>query len=132
VVLADRRRLRQVLLNLLSNAVKYNRPGGRVALSCDEGGAGGVRVHVADTGRGIRPEHLDLVFTPFERLDAAQASVDGVGLGLALSRRLAEAMGGSITVQSAHGEGSTFTLELVRADASGRSGSGSGAGVAEA
>src|SRR5204863_1178697 len=94
-VLADRQRLQQVLLNLLSNAVKYNRTGGTVAVSCEQCEPTRFRLKVSDTGPGIRPEHLDLLFVPFERLGADRTEVEGTGIGLALSRRLAEAMGGT-------------------------------------
>ncbi|HEX6910981.1 MAG TPA: PAS domain S-box protein, partial [Longimicrobium sp.] len=117
-VCADRQRLTQVLLNLLSNGVKYNRPGGSVRVSvgllppADAGGAGTVRITVHDTGRGIAPEHMAELFVPFARLGAEGSGVGGTGLGLALSQRLAEAMGGSLTAESEPGAGSTFTLEL--------------------
>ncbi len=110
-VQADRQRLRQVLLNLLSNAVKFNRDGGTVTVSCDHGDDF-IRVHVADTGVGIRPELLDRLFVPFDRLDAGGTGVQGTGLGLALSLRLIEAMDGTIEVASTPGEGSTFSFEL--------------------
>jgi PAS domain S-box-containing protein len=113
-VLADRQRLSQILLNLLSNAVKFNRISGGVTVSCkvlDNC----VRINVADTGPGIRPEHLPLLFTPFERLGAERDGTEGTGIGLALSRRLAEAMGGTLDVDTVYGQGSTFyvTLPLV-------------------
>jgi PAS domain S-box-containing protein len=114
-VLADRQRMNQVLLNLLSNAIKYNRAGGSVAVSCEERDAG-IRVLVADTGPGIRPEHRDLLFTPFERLGAEQTTVEGTGIGLALSKRLAHAMGGDLGVDSIPGSGSTFWLDLPRVE----------------
>jgi PAS domain S-box-containing protein len=118
-VRADRQRLAQVLLNLLSNAVKYNRPGGSVRVSvrdvaAAEGGAGTVRIAVHDTGRGIAPEQMAELFVPFARLGAESSGVEGTGLGLALSRRLAEAMDGSLAAESEPGVGSTFTLELPR------------------
>jgi PAS domain S-box-containing protein len=111
-VLADRQRLNQILLNLMSNAIKYNRDGGRVALSCDDAGDGRIRLSVTDTGVGIRPEKLALLFTPFERLGADQTGIEGTGLGLALSRGLAEAMGGTLGVKSEIDRGSTFWIEL--------------------
>lgn len=116
-VLADRQRLKQVLLNLLSNAIKYNREGGRVTLSClrAEAGADGsprLRIEVSDTGPGIPAEKMERVFVPFDRLDAELTGVEGTGLGLALSERLIEAMGGSMGVESTPGEGSTFYFEL--------------------
>jgi len=111
-VLADRQRLKQVLLNLVANAIKYNRPGGSVALSCEHVEPAGLRLLVRDTGPGIRPEHLGLLFMPFERLGAEHTTVEGTGIGLALSRRLAEAMGGTLEVDSTVGQGSTFWVQL--------------------
>jgi signal transduction histidine kinase/ActR/RegA family two-component response regulator len=111
-VFADRQRLKQILLNLLSNAVKFNRAGGTVSLSCGEPAEGRMRINVTDTGPGIRPEHLGLLFTPFERLGAEQTDTEGTGIGLALSLRLAEAMGGTLDVTTAVGQGSTFWVEL--------------------
>ncbi|HET9467307.1 MAG TPA: response regulator [Vicinamibacterales bacterium] len=116
-VRADRQRLNQILLNLMSNAIKYNRPGGTVTVSCDDAAGGRVRISITDTGVGIRPEKLALLFTPFERLGADQTGVEGTGLGLALSRGLAEAMGGRIGVASDVDRGSTFWIELERATA---------------
>jgi signal transduction histidine kinase/ActR/RegA family two-component response regulator len=114
-VAADRQRLRQVLLNLLSNAVKYNHPTGTVTVAVGRRPGGRVRVAVIDTGRGISDEGLGKLFTPFERLDAAQAGIDGTGLGLALSHQLLHAMNGTLDVTSLLGRGSTFTVELPQA-----------------
>jgi PAS domain S-box-containing protein len=111
VVCADRQRLTQVLLNLLGNAVKYNRPQGRVSITASVN-AGRVSVAVMDTGPGIPPEKLPRLFTPFERLGAEQSGIEGTGLGLALSRGLAEAMHGVIHASSVVGRGSVFTLDL--------------------
>lgn len=111
-VLADRQRLRQIMLNLLSNSVKYNRVGGSVRLSCEELAPGQVRIAVNDTGVGIAQEKLGKLFTPFERLDADQTGVEGTGLGLALSKHLAVMMGGNTGVESVVGQGSTFWVEL--------------------
>jgi PAS domain S-box-containing protein len=94
-VMADRQRLKQVLLNLLSNAVKYNVPGGRVMLAYTLA-AGRLRLTVADTGPGIPADKRQRLFTPFDRLDAERGKVEGTGLGLALSKSLMEAMGGSL------------------------------------
>jgi CheY-like chemotaxis protein len=115
-VRADRQRLMQVLLNLLSNAIKYNRPGGSVRVACatvrGEAGAARLRVSVHDTGAGIAPERFGELFVPFSRLGAERSGIEGTGLGLALSQRLIEAMGGAITVETVPGEGSAFHLEL--------------------
>jgi signal transduction histidine kinase/ActR/RegA family two-component response regulator len=109
---ADHQRARQILLNLLSNAIKYNHPGGKVSITLSAEPGGRLRINVADTGRGITDENMGRLFAPFERLDAAQAGVEGTGLGLALSRQLVEAMGGAIGVTSTPGVGSVFWVEL--------------------
>jgi CheY-like chemotaxis protein/two-component sensor histidine kinase len=111
-VLADRQRFKQVLLNLLNNAVKYTPFFGGVTVSYSINGNDKVRVLVSDTGPGIPAEKLARLFTPFERLGAEQSAIEGTGLGLALSQRLMQAMGGSIGVDSAVGKGSTFWIEL--------------------
>lgn len=112
VVRADRTRLKQVLLNLLSNAVKYNRDGGSVRLSASRVG-NMLRVAVADTGQGIAAERLGELFEPFNRLGAERSAVEGTGIGLSITRRLVELMGGSIGAYSEPGVGSTFWMELV-------------------
>ena len=111
-VLADRQRLKQVLLNLLSNAIKYNHPGGTVTVACERRADGRLRTSISDTGRGIPADRRGLLFEPFERLGAEQTGVEGTGVGLALSRRLAEAMDGVLDIDPADGEGSTFWIEL--------------------
>lgn len=111
-VLADRQRAKQVLLNLLSNAVKYNRRDGTVTVQCvivDETTA---VIEVHDTGIGIPAQDLPKLFVPFERLGAAQSDIEGTGVGLALSRRLAQVMGGDLEVSSEAGRGSVFTFSL--------------------
>jgi PAS domain S-box-containing protein len=116
-VQADRLRLRQILLNLLSNAVKYNRDHGSVQIACQFGAEGKVRISVHDNGRGIAPEALPRLFKPFERIESAYDGIEGTGIGLALSKRLVEAMNGSIGVESIAGVGSTFWVELPAAEA---------------
>ena len=111
-VQGDRQRLKQVLLNLLGNAVKYNRDHGRVELTCQPMPNGRLRISVSDSGPGIAPDKLALVFTPFERLDAETSAIEGTGLGLALARGLVDAMGGELGVDSTVGTGSTFWVEL--------------------
>ena len=115
-ILADRQRLKQVLLNLLSNAIKYNKPGGDVRVNCCAREGGRIGMCVADTGVGIAPENLSRLFVAFDRLGAEHSEVQGTGLGLALSKRLVEAMNGLVTVESKQGEGTAFTLELPRAE----------------
>jgi CheY-like chemotaxis protein/anti-sigma regulatory factor (Ser/Thr protein kinase) len=113
-VLADWQRFKQVLLNLLNNAVKYTPFFGGVTVSYHVTGNEKVRVLVSDTGPGIPPGKKARLFTPFERLGAEQSAIEGTGLGLALSQRLMQAMGGSIGVESGVGKGSTFWIELPR------------------
>ncbi len=111
-VLADRPRLKQVLHHLLSNAIKFNHEGGSVTMGCIEVGGDHLRIEVRDSGPGIAPQHVEKLFTAFERLGAEQRGIDGAGIGLALSRWLIEAMGGRITAHSTPGEGSSFCVEL--------------------
>lgn len=112
-VTADPDRLQQILLNLLTNAAKFTPARGNVRLSCEQAGAT-VRMHVADTGVGIPSDQIARIFEPFAQVDAAAAFAQqqGVGLGLAISRELARAMGGELSVVSEPGKGSTFTLTL--------------------
>jgi PAS domain S-box-containing protein len=126
-VVADRQRLKQVLVNLLSNAVKYNRVGGEVrvtwaatpvdAVPDDASPFGWLRMEVADTGQGIPVERFDDVFLPFERIGAERTAVEGSGIGLALAKNLVDAMGGRIGVRSVPGSGSTFYVDLPLAKA---------------
>jgi PAS domain S-box-containing protein len=111
-VMADQQRLRQVALNLLSNAIKYNRPGGEVRLSTEVTGEQTLRIHVSDTGAGLTDEQLRRLFVPFERLGAEETSIEGTGLGLVVSQRLIELMGGRLSAESEVEVGSTFTIEL--------------------
>jgi signal transduction histidine kinase/ActR/RegA family two-component response regulator len=111
-VVADRQRLKQVMLNLVANAIKYNHEGGTVAVSCEAADPDRLLIHVSDTGPGIRTEDLEHLFVPFERLGAERTNIEGAGVGLALSRRLTEAMGGTLTVSSTYGKGSRFSVQL--------------------
>jgi len=110
-VRGDHDRIAQILLNLLSNAVKCTEPGGRLRLRAEAEGER-VSLHVHDTGRGIDPAKLEAIFDPFVQLTPEGAVAQGVGLGLSISRELARAMQGELSVRSTPGEGSTFTLTL--------------------
>ncbi len=116
-VLADRGRIRQVLLNLLSNAIKFTPDGGRITVAAAAvNGAATARVAVTDSGIGIGPDDQAKLFQEFVQLDAsASRKYEGTGLGLALSRRLIELHGGTIGVDSEVGRGSTFWFTLPRA-----------------
>jgi signal transduction histidine kinase len=109
-VQADRQRLRQVLLNLAANAVKYTHHGS-ITLACTTQ-QNRVRIAVHDTGPGIPAGELPRLFTPFDRLGAERTDTPGAGIGLALSKRLVEAMGGTLVADSALGQGTTVTVEL--------------------
>lgn len=115
-VRADRQRLKQVILNLLSNAVKYNRAQSAVGLSYEDTSGNSLRISIRDSGEGIAPHDIEQLFVPFERLAADRTDVQGSGLGLALSKRLVELMGGAMGVESELGQGSVFWFELPRAE----------------
>ena len=112
--LADRDKLTQIVVNLLSNALKFTPAGGSIAVNVRDAG-GMVSLSVTDTGRGIPPERLEEIFEPFVQVErSALAAGEGVGLGLAISRALARAMGGDLTATSVVGAGSCFTLTIPR------------------
>ena len=111
-VKADRTRLKQILVNLLSNAIKYNRKGGSIAVTCALTDRERVRVSVRDTGLGLSAEKLAQLFQPFNRLGQDVGAEEGTGIGLVVSKRLAEIMGGSIGAESEVGVGSVFWVEL--------------------
>lgn len=113
VAKADRLKTEQIVLNLLSNAVKFTPEAGRITVSCESGK--GVSIIVQDTGPGIPQDKLEAIFEPFVQVGRSLTSrQEGTGLGLAISRDLARAMEGNVTVESAEGEGSKFTLSLPR------------------
>jgi PAS domain S-box-containing protein len=114
-VRADNQRLKQVLLNLLANGIKYNRAQGCVSLTWEDLPEGRVRLAVRDTGPGIAPEKRPRLFNPFDRLGAEATGVEGTGLGLVLSKRLTEAMGGTLDLVSTVGQGTTVFVDLPRA-----------------
>lgn len=115
---ADYLRIKQVLLNLLTNAIKYNHAGGVVTIKLRVLAGGRVRIMVSDTGFGIPSHLMDQLFVQFERLGAEKTTIEGAGIGLALSKQLVENMGGRVGVISREGKGSTFWLELPNAGAS--------------
>jgi len=114
-VLADKLRLRQVLVNLLSNAVKYNRIGGTVTVSWQRDGERG-SVRIEDSGLGMTAEKLERLFEPFNRLGAEKSNIEGTGIGLVLSRRLVELMEGDLLISSRLGLGTAATLVLKATD----------------
>ena len=115
-VLADRTRLKQILLNLLSNALKYNREHGAVSIDCAPQPGGRARISVRDTGVGLDAEQVALLFQPFNRLGQEGGTEEGSGIGLVVTKRLVELMDGHIGVSSEAGVGSTFWIELRLAD----------------
>ncbi len=109
---ADYFRLKQILINLLSNAVKYNKKGGSIKLGCTPVENNRLRIHITDTGRGMTETQQERLFQDFERISEGYDTVEGIGLGLSICKKLTEIMGGSIGVESAAGEGSTFWVEF--------------------
>ncbi|WP_374563278.1 ATP-binding protein [Ideonella sp.] len=112
MVKADRTRLKQVLLNLLSNAIKYNRDSGSVVVDCLRLGPDRMRLSVQDTGIGMRPEQVGALFQPFNRLGQEGGAQEGTGIGLVVTKRLVELMGGELGVSSRPGAGSQFWVDL--------------------
>jgi PAS domain S-box-containing protein len=110
---ADRTRVKQVLINLLSNSIKYNREQGTVEVKCTESAPGRVRISVKDTGAGLPPEKLAQLFQSFNRLGQEGSVEEGTGIGLVVTKRLVELMGGEIGVESTVGVGSDFWVELI-------------------
>ncbi len=118
-VMGDETRIKQILTNLLSNAVKYNVDGGRIDIRARPGEAQSIEIVVSDNGLGMTRSQMDGLFQPYNRLGREHSSVEGTGIGLVISRKLAELMGGSLRAQSVAGEGSTFILTLPRAASGG-------------
>jgi CheY-like chemotaxis protein len=116
-VKADRTRVKQIFVNLLSNAIKYNRVGGTVEVKCSANTALRTQVSFHDTGEGLSPEKLAQLFQPFNRLGQEAGVEEGTGIGLVVSKRLAELMGGEIGAESTVGVGSVFWVELISTDA---------------
>ena len=111
-VSADRTRLKQVLINLLSNAIKYNTEHGSVTVTCVDTPSGRSRICVKDTGEGLVAEKIDQLFQPFNRLGQEANTEQGTGIGLVMTKRLVELMGGVIGVESVVGKGSVFWIEM--------------------
>jgi len=111
-ITADRTRVKQVLINLLFNGIKYNRPGGAVAVECRPAPPASIRISVRDTGAGLSPEQLAQLFEPFNRLGKESGAEEGTGIGLVVTKRLVELMGGVIGVDSVVGTGSVFWIEM--------------------
>ena len=109
---ADRTRVKQVLINLLFNAIKYNTPGGRVTVTCAPSPPTSIRISVNDTGVGLSPEQLTQLFQPFNRLGKEASAEEGTGIGLVVTKRLVELMGGTIGAESDVGSGSVFWIEF--------------------
>ena len=116
-VSSDRTRLKQILINLLSNAIKYNTTQGTVVVDCTVSAPDRIRISIKDTGAGLPPEKLAQLFQPFNRLGQEAGGEEGTGIGLVVTKRLVELMGGAIGVDSTVGAGSVFWIELISAAA---------------
>jgi PAS domain S-box-containing protein len=111
-VKADRTRVKQVLINLLSNAIKYNKLHGSVVVTCSTPADNRLRISVEDTGDGLSPEKITQLFQPFNRLGQENKDQEGTGIGLVMTKRLIELMGGEIGLESTLGKGSIFWVEM--------------------
>ena len=111
-VMADAVRLKQAVINLLSNAVKYNNENGKIEISCVHRDDDVIRLRISDTGSGLDEQQREKLFTPFERLGAEQTEIEGVGIGLVITRQIVELMNGHIGVESQKGKGSCFWIDL--------------------
>jgi len=116
-VKADRTRVKQILINLLSNSIKYNRASGTVVVNYSANTADRIRISITDTGEGLSVENLAQLFQPFNRLGREAGTEEGTGIGLVVSKRLVELMGGAIGAESTVGKGSVFWIELILTDA---------------
>jgi signal transduction histidine kinase len=115
-ILADETKLKQVLINLLTNAIKYNREGGDVTVEYSQNASGVTRISIHDTGFGLSQDQLDKLFQPFNRLGRETGSEEGTGIGLVVTKKLVEFMGGKIGVESVVSAGSTFWVDLPSAE----------------
>ena len=111
-IVADYTRFKQIILNLLSNAVKYNRDNGSITINCETVSTTRLHISITDTGIGLSAAQQELLFKPFERIGAETTEVEGTGIGLVITKRLVEIMGGAIGVNSQPGRGSTFWIEI--------------------
>lgn len=111
-IYADHTRVKQIVINLLSNAIKYNRKSGSVEIKCTLSSLQRIRITVKDTGQGLSPEHLAQLFQPFNRLGQEHGTEEGTGIGLVVTKKLVELMGGAIGVESTVGVGSEFWVEF--------------------
>ncbi len=117
-IMADSTRLNQVLMNLLSNAIKYNNVNGSVTISCESPDADTIRINIEDSGPGIAEENHDSMFMPFNRLGVESLNIEGTGVGLSITKKLVEMMGGSIGVESEVGKGSKFYVDFKKVESS--------------
>lgn len=116
MLLADYIRLKQVFLNLLSNAIKYNNQGGKIVIASEAQAENKLRITISDTGKGISSESMQELFQEFNRLGAQTTNVEGTGIGLVITKRLVELMGGVIGVESKEGKGTSFWVEFKQAE----------------
>ncbi len=117
LIFVDPKRLEQIILNFISNAVKYNKDNGSIEFGCYETTDNNLRVYVEDTGMGIPEGKEQLIFSPFDRVNYATSGIGGIGLGLAICKKLTESMNGEIGFETALGEGTTFWVEFPMVDA---------------